>query len=133
MWFYYVCCFGYCKPYPGKCLFKGEHLAKAEICSGVCGFNTTVEAQKDGSGQIQLRIESDCKGIQRLAGELTQVDPYREFIYRGEGPLTFELAAEYCSHAACPVPVGIIKAIEIEAGLALPADVSIKLSKSDQE
>lgn len=108
-------------------------MAKAEICSGVCGFNTTVEAQKDGSGQVQLRIESECKGIQRLAGELTQVDPYRQFTYRGEGPLTFELAGEYCSHAACPVPVGIIKAIEIEAGLALPADVSIKLSKSDQE
>ncbi len=108
-------------------------MAKAEICSGVCGFNTTVEAQKDGSGQIQLTIESDCKAIQRLAAELTQVDPFREFTYKGERPLTFEVAAEHCSHAACPVPVGIIKAVEIEAGLALPADVSIKLSKSDQE
>jgi len=108
-------------------------LAKAEICSGVCGFNTTVEANNDGSGQIQLTIESDCKAINRLAAELIQVDPYREFTYRGEGPLTFEKAAEYCSHAACPVPVGIIKAIEIEAGLALPADVSIKLSKSEKE
>jgi hypothetical protein len=108
-------------------------LAKAEICSGVCGFNTTVEARKDGVGQVELTIESDCKGIQRLSAELTQVDPFREFTYRGEGPLTFEVAAEYCSHAACPVPVGIIKAVEIEAGLALPADVSIKLSKSDNE
>jgi hypothetical protein len=108
-------------------------LAKAEICSGVCGFNTTVEASKDGSGQIQLTIESDCKAINRLAAELIQVDPYREFTYRGDGPLTFEKAADHCSHAACPVPVGIIKAIEIEAGLALPADVSIKLSKSEKE
>jgi hypothetical protein len=110
----------------------GGHLAKAEICSGVCGFNTTVEAQKDEAGQVELTIESDCKAIQRLASELTQVDPYREFTYKGEGPLTFEVAAEHCSHAACPVPVGIIKAVEIEAGLALPADVSIKLSKSDK-
>ena len=108
-------------------------MAKAEICSGVCGLNTTVEAQKDEAGQIELTIESDCKAIQRLAAELTQVDPYREFTYKGEGPLTFEVAAEHCSHAACPVPVGIIKAVEIEAGLALPADVSIKLSKSDKE
>jgi hypothetical protein len=108
-------------------------LAKAEICSGVCGFNTTVEAHEDGAGQVELTIESDCKGIQRLAADLKQVDPYREFTYRGEGPLTFDVAAEYCSHAACPVPVGIIKAVEIEAGLALPADVSIKLSKSDNE
>jgi hypothetical protein len=111
----------------------GGQVAKAEICSGVCGFNTTVEARKDASGQIQLDIESECKAINRLAAELTEADPYREFTYKGEGPLTFEVAAEHCSHAACPVPVGIIKAIEIEAGLALPADVSIKLSKSDQE
>jgi hypothetical protein len=37
---------------------------------------------------------------------------------------------KYCTHAACPVPVAIVKAIEIEAGLALPTDVTIKLSKT---
>lgn len=111
----------------------GGRMAKAEICSGVCGFTTTVEAHMNDSGQVHLKIESDCKSITRLAGELTEADPFREFTYRGEGPLTLQMAAQYCSHAACPVPVGIIKAIEIEAGLALPADVSIKLSKSDQE
>ena len=77
-----------------------------------------------------LSLESECKAIQRLAAELPAVDPFREFTFRGEGPATFQAAAECCSHAACPVPVGIIKAVEIEAGLALPADVTIKLSKS---
>jgi hypothetical protein len=108
-------------------------MAKAEIHSGICGFTTRVEARMNGTSEVQLEIESDCKAISRLAGDLTEADPFREFTYRGEGPLTLQKAAQYCSHAACPVPVGIIKAIEIEAGLALPADVSIKLSKSDQE
>ena len=40
---------------------------------------------------------------------------------------TLKLGAKHCAHAACPVPV--IKAIEVEAGLALPADVIIKISK----
>jgi hypothetical protein len=109
----------------------GEQLAKAEIFSGVCGFTTTVEARMDGSSEVLLAIESECNAIRRLAEELTQVNPWREFTYRGEGPLTFQEAARHCSHAACPVPVGIVKAVEIEAGLALPADVSIKLSQSD--
>jgi len=87
----------------------------------------------DGSSQVLLTVESECKAIKRLGTELTRVDPFREFTYRGEGPRTFQLAAEYCSHAACPVPVGIIKAIEVEAGLALPADVTIKVSKYDSE
>jgi hypothetical protein len=108
-------------------------MAKAEICSGICGFTTTVDAKTDGSGQVLLDIESDCKAIQRMAAELTRVDPWREITFRGEGPLTMHMAARYCSHAACPVPAGIIKAIEVEAGLALPADIHIKLSRSDDD
>jgi len=50
----------------------------------------------------------------------------------GGGPLTLLLATKHCPHTACPVPVGIIKAIEVEAGLALPADATIRLSKSDE-
>lgn len=104
-------------------------MAQAEIFAGVCGFTTRVTAAKNGSRQVALNIESDCKSIQRLAAALTEVDPFREFTLRGQGPLTLQLASQHCSHAACPVPTGIIKAIEVAAGLALPVDVSIKISK----
>jgi hypothetical protein len=107
-------------------------LAKADIFSGVCGFTTHVEAHKNESDQINLTITSDCKSIQRLAANLSEVDPYREFTFRGAGPLTLQMAAKYCSHAACPVASGIIKAVEVEAGLALPADVSIKISRDGE-
>ena len=105
-------------------------MAKAEINSGICGFKTTVNTKMNGV-HCDVSIESECKAIRRLAQELTRVDPYREFTFRGAGSETFQLATEYCSHAACPVPVGVIKAVEIEAKLALPADVTIKLSKSE--
>jgi hypothetical protein len=103
-------------------------MAKAEIKSGICGFTATVETRMAGS-QCAISIESECQAIQRLAEELTEVDPFREISFRGQGPRTLEMGAKHCFHAACPVPVGIIKAIEIEAGLALPADATIKLSK----
>jgi hypothetical protein len=64
---------------------------------------------------------------------LIEVDPYREFTFREAGPLTLQMAAKYCSHAACPVASGIIKAIEVEAGLALPADVTIRISRDGSE
>ncbi len=104
-------------------------MAKAEIFSGVCGFTTQVEARKNGDGHVALSIASDCKAINRLGTALTEVDPFREFTFRGEGPLTLQMASKYCSHAACPVASGIIKAVEVEAGLALPADVTIKISR----
>ena len=104
-------------------------MAKAEIESGQCGFATVVIASMNGK-VCSLSITSDCEAIQKLASELTEVEPYREISFNKNLPLTFEMAAKCCPHAACPVPVGIIKAVEIEAGMAVPADVSIKLSKA---
>ena len=104
-------------------------MAKSEIYAGICGFKTEVETRMEGS-KCLIRVKSDCEEIQQLAEALTEVDPFGEIGFRGDGPITLKLGAKYCAHAACPVPVGIIKAIEVEAGLALPADVTIKVSKS---
>jgi hypothetical protein len=108
---------------------KEKNMAKAEIFAGICGFNTTVETVMEGS-YCDILIESDCKSIQKLAESLKRVNPFEEISFRGKGPTTLRMAAKDCAHTACPVPAGIIKAIEIAAGLALPADATIKLSKS---
>jgi len=103
-------------------------MASAEIESGICGFCTTVKTTAEGR-TVRVEFETDCGYVEQLAEALTEVDPYREISYRGEGPVTLKLAAEHLVHPACPVPSGIIKAIEVEAGLALPKDASIKPSK----
>ncbi len=103
-------------------------MASAEIESGICGFCTTVKTTSEGR-TVRVEFETSCGYVEQLAEALTEVDPYREISYRGEGPVTLRLAAEHLVHPACPVPSGIIKAIEVEAGLALPKDASIKPSK----
>ncbi len=105
-------------------------MAKAEVHAGVCGFNTVVETRMDGE-VCKVSIQSECTAIQQLAQALTEVDPYREISYRRRNPLTMEMAVQFCKHTACPVPVGIIKAVEVAANLALPADVTIKVSRPD--
>ncbi len=104
-------------------------MAKVEINSGACGLNTTVETKMDGMMKCTILIDSECEAIRALAAELTGVDPFQEISFRGQGPKTLELGAEHCYHTACPVPVGIIKAIEVAAGLNLPVDASIKFIK----
>jgi hypothetical protein len=104
-------------------------MAKAEVHAGVCGFTTVVETTLDGD-VCKVSIQSDCEAMQRLGQALTEVNPYQEISYRRKTPLTLEMAAKFCTHAACPVPVGIIKAVEVESNLALPADVTIKVSRS---
>ena len=103
-------------------------MAKAEILPGICGFTTNVEASLNGR-ICKLQIESACKDIQKLAAGLPEVEPYGEITNRPEMAKTLELGIKFCSHAACPVPVGIIKTIEVEAKLALPAEVNITLIK----
>ena len=106
-------------------------MAKAEITSGICGFTATVHTRMEGR-KCHVSVESECDAIQRLGEALQEVEPFQEISFRGEGPQTLKMGAKHCYHTACPVPVGIIKAIEIEAGLALPADAVVKLSKSDE-
>jgi hypothetical protein len=103
-------------------------MAKAEINSGACGFSTTVETTVEGKA-CNIHIESECKAIQRMAQEHVQVQPFDEISFRKRTLTILEMGAKYCSHAACPAPVGVIKAVEVAAGLALPRDVEIKLTK----
>ncbi len=103
-------------------------MATAKIYPGNCGFSTVVEATLDGD-VVKLSITSDCAAIQKLAEVLVEVNPYQEISFRRNTPQILQLGTKYCTHPACPVPVGIIKAIEVEMGMALPMDVTIQLSK----
>ena len=107
-------------------------MAKAEILAGNCGFNTTVETQMNGK-MCSILIQSECAAIQRMAEELTEVNPFQEISFKRSLPRTYEMGVRFCTHAACPVPSGIIKAVEVEAGLALPTDVTIKIFKTKKE
>jgi len=107
-------------------------MAKAEIFAGNCGFNTTVETSMNGK-VCNVHISSECEAIQRMGQELTEVNPFQEISFKRSMPLTHEMGIKFCTHAACPVPSGIIKAVEVEASLALPTDVVIKLSKTPKD
>ena len=95
----------------------------------MAGSCPMVRAQANGDRSIHLTIESDCKAVCKLGDQLQDVDPYREFTWRRGGPQTLQMAPQCLSHPACPVPSGIIKAIEVASGLALPMDASITISR----
>ena len=103
-------------------------MARAEIQPGICGFSTTVEARMNGT-HCTLSIKSDCELIQKLAERLRRVDPFEATGLDSRPSCILKEAIGLC-HAACPVPAGIVKAIEVEVGLALPADAHIAVSRS---
>jgi len=102
------------------------------VMSGICGMITEIRATSDDQAKkVQLEINTRCENIQKLAQELKVVDPMEEISFRGKGPKTLRMATKHCKHAACPVPSGIIKAVEVASGLALPKDARIQVSQEE--
>jgi len=106
--------------------------AEVEIRAGVCGFVTLVRAEAE-DGLVAVDIMSDCPGFSQLNGRLGQFDAYTElFRPLAEGAL-FRLVSSHQRHVTCPVLIGLLKAIEAAAGLALPKDASIRFLTSQSE
>ncbi len=104
-------------------------MAKAYIDAGICGFTTNVNAVQNDEGKVEIGIDSTCPHIMKVADSIKEVEPYNEIGFFG-GSIPSILQAHYgCPHAACPVFSGVVKAVEVAAGLALPKDVILTVSK----
>lgn len=102
-------------------------MTTVEINPGVCGFITTVTAESEDEQEVKVSVQSGCASIQKMMEDLgSEFDAFEVCLVRpGEGAL-FEYAAEHFPvHAACPILSGIIKCMEAECRLALPAPASI--------
>lgn len=100
-------------------------MTKVTIESGICGFSTTVTARMEEDGKnVSIAIESGCEMVEAMAGELTAVNKMSVFTGFLANPV-YRAADKHLKHTACPVPSGIIKALEAEAGFCLPKNATI--------
>jgi hypothetical protein len=102
--------------------------ASVEVEAGVCGYTTSVSARKTQGYNVSVAITSECPHVSAIGSEVAEVDALRQIGLRGGLPTVLETAYRHCVHAACPVPSALVKAIEVAAGLALPRDVSMRIS-----
>ena len=103
-------------------------MTKAVIQPGACGMPATVEVVKKDSKTYLLKISSECEMVVKLGREvpeLTIMDAFKRLL---DNPV-YRKGATCLKHVACPVPSAILKALEVEAGLNLPKDVSITFVK----
>lgn len=106
-------------------------MVKVEIDPGVCGHKTTVRAVGGEAYAVRVELESTCSHVQKIAADLGEVNALEQIGLRNGLPPLLRAAYARCAHAACPVPAGLIKAIEAAAGLALPEDVSMRITKDE--
>lgn len=104
--------------------------ARVSVMAGVCGFSTTIVAESEDGQNVSFVVESECENIDKLAQNLGVVDAYSEVGSGFEGRIhgTVRQSLRGCC-SGCVVPCGIFKAMQVAAGLALPAPASIDIVK----
>jgi hypothetical protein len=99
-------------------------MTRVNVDSGICGFTSTIEVSKLSAKRVRVDITSECEMVSKLGEQLYDVE-LRNALKLPENPLLCKGAHRYIRHVACPVPIAILKAIEVEVGLALAKDVVI--------
>ncbi|MEF9990047.1 MAG: hypothetical protein RSA86_03705 [Christensenellaceae bacterium] len=103
-------------------------MTKVLINPGVCGFVTSVEAVSQDKMNVTVTVKSGCKSVMEMFEELgTEFDAFAVCLKKPGDNIFYEYAAKkFPVHAACPVIAGVLKCMEAECMLALPAEASIK-------
>lgn len=106
--------------------------AFVEVEAGICGFKTQITADAPDGQMVTFDITTDCKKIEALSKALMEkeIDAYSEIGagFDGEVLTTVRSFLPGCC-SGCATPVGIWKAMQVAAQLALPKDISITMQK----
>ncbi len=103
-------------------------MKELTIHAGVCGFTTIVRTSSEDQQTVTITYETTCPHAVKAKGELTSVDAYVELFRKPHETTVYTVLSRYLPHVTCPLYSGFLKAIEAEAGLALPKDVSMHFS-----
>jgi hypothetical protein len=98
---------------------------------GICGLSTEIQAETVDGQTVNLKLISSCPAIQAMGSEIMSVDGYAvAFAKFSESPI-YQAAERHFKHAACPVPMAVIKAVEAACSVALPKNVEVTIEKDD--
>lgn len=100
---------------------------KVTVNAGACKRKTVINAVGDDMGVVTITLDTDCEYLQDMAPHIEPITSYLEVEAPITTTVTYKLANDHLPHAACPVPCGMIKAIEVAGGLGLKKDVDLKI------
>jgi len=104
-------------------------MSRVVVDAGSCGFSAEIRAERLEGRKVRVALSSGCEMLERMNGDLKEVD-WRETLGSLKNSLVYRVASQHISHAACPVPSAILKAIEVEVGAALSQDVTMTIERS---
>jgi len=104
-------------------------MVKVEVDSGACGFISNVSVTPVNDQTVSIDFTTACPNLKPLEAELKAANGFKECFAKVGDSGIYEVFRKYCKHPACPVPLAVIKGIEVASGLALPRNVGINIRK----
>lgn len=106
------------------------------VDAGICGFQTRIHAHSEDEQNVAFKVASGCEKARAFGDALMAkgpVDGYAE-ISAGADGVVLTVARQHLKGccAACAVPVAAFKAMQVAAGVALPKDVTLKITAEQQ-
>jgi hypothetical protein len=107
---------------------------KASIAPGVCNFDAVVTACTEDSQNVRFEFVTECETMKEFAKQVSEISPVDAIATLGpeENPILAKarklLQTKGCCDA-CIVPASAVKIMQIAAGLALPKDVSLVITR----
>jgi hypothetical protein len=95
---------------------------------GACGFTVTITVERNKDGRTILALDTQCEMVKKMLEDIAVLDRFAPLIGFQGNPV-YKSAAKHLKHVACPVPSGILKALETEAGMNVAKDVTITFVK----
>jgi len=106
-------------------------VTKVRVNAGACGYTAVIKVQALDRKKIHINIITACSMLQSLNEELGVIDWTKGVFDRFCDSVIYKTAHEKLKHTDCPVPMAIIKAIQVELKGAVPKDVSLKFETTE--
>ena len=93
---------------------------------------TVVNVKQTEDKAFCITVESQCETVKTLSAALPPLTPRDAFKKITENPI-YGAASSCLQHVACPVPCGILKAFEVEAGVAVARNIHMEFVSEEEE
>jgi hypothetical protein len=101
-------------------------MAVCWVRAGVCGQETTIQAEKINRTKVKISLVTTCEHLQRLATELQEIDFGSEVVRPINESLIYTSASKHVCRNSCIVPAAILKAMEVAGGVFLSGSCQIE-------
>lgn len=99
-------------------------VTKVKINPGNCNFTTVAQVEKQPNGELKIDIFSACPNLNAFKEAIKTMKPF-DAVNLPKFNKVLQ-SGQTIPHSCCPIPVGVIKACEVEIKFALKSEVKIE-------